>query len=856
MVASYFVRLLGAVALLCSLVPVTAAAQASPHPRWEIPGFDFRKDGVWRAKARAVRAMRSQLLAGAQFSVLNSRSAMGTNSATTVSGVLKVPAILFRYKDSPAPLFAAADYDAALFAAVPSGGRPYTYRSFYQQLSNGLLDIQGTTYTYTPLDSNEVWYAGGTSTTCAQQNPFGSQNCNGLFSNTAVTRMQSGLREALTKLDATVDFSQYVTSAADNGFVPLVLFIPQAMGGECGPGGAPENHLWAHRFTIGTFQTNDNDPFNAAQKVKISDYILQSGLGGSNSCTTSQIMPIGTVAHETGHGFGLPDLYDTDGTTEGVGQWDLISSGSFTTGFSPARFGAWSLNELGWITIRALTTTGTYTFDDGSAAGDTAFYVRVQGPNPRGEYYLLENRQRQQSDTALIRVHCQRAGSPAGCPGGLLIWHIDSAKIAQSVFNDVNTGPIHGVALVQADSFGNLDAAPVTGNFCPSTSIVFGCSNRGDAGDLFPGTTNNTRGLLFRTNPAARKNEDGSFAGFAVDSVQQLVANRTLSFRLRFGALTVVRASDTTATVQVETASGPVAVFREILEEGRGYQVHYADPQFADAGRRRLRFASWSDGGAITHTYIGKVAGDTLIANIARDFKLIATSSSGGTIQADTSGVDITSALAAGAFIPEGRSVTLTATPTPPETFGGWSGDTVTTNATIVLPMGRPFTIFASFGALAISSAAARPNGVMGASYNDTLRVTGGTGGTSWSVTGGALPSGVTLDGPSGVVSGFPRQTGNFTYTASVTSGAQTQAKTFTFSVSAPTLATNNVLAQLFGGSALTADQQRYLDFLGNNNAGFDIGDFLAWVKLTGAPLSPATVQTLQNLPRRKGGSQ
>jgi len=142
----------------------------------------------------------------------------------------------------------------------------------------------------------------------------------------------------------------------------------------------------------------------------------------------------------------------------------------------------------------------------------------------------------------------------------------------------------------------------------------------------------------------------------------------------------------------------------------------------------------------------------------------------------------------------------------------------------------------------------------MGAPYNDTLRVTGGTGTNNWSVTGGALPQGLTLNAATGVVSGFPQQAGNFTYTASVTSGAQTQAKTFTLSVTAPTLTTNNVLLQLFGsGSPLSADEQRYLDFLGNNNNGFDIGDFLAWVKATGAPLSPAV---LQSLPRRKGGSQ
>lgn len=853
--SSSVVRLVGVCALLCSLVPTLAAAQASRHPRWEIPGFDFRPDGVWRAKARNVRATRARLLSAGQFSALNQLNQMKVSgpqpSPAIVTGVLRVPAILFRYKDSPAPLFDPVAYDAVLFDTIPSGvatGRPYTYRSFYRQLSNGVFDIQGKTLPQVNLDSNEVWYTGGTSSLCAQNNPFGSTNCSGLFSPAAQSRMQGGLREALTKLDATVDFSQYVDSLT--GYVPLVLFLHQAMGGECGPPGAPQNHLWAHRWVVGgDFTTNDSNPFNPSQKVKISDYILQSSLGGELSCNTSQIMPIGTVAHETGHGFLLPDLYDTGGQTEGVGQWDLMGSGSFTTGFSPARMSAWSLNELGWVTIAAITpitTSATYSFD---AAGlsDTAFYVRVQGANTRGEYYLLENRQRQQADTAVIRIHCQRAGTP-GCPGGLLIWHVDSAKVAQGMPSAVNFGTIHGVAVVQADSFRNLEASAVSGNFCPSNSTFFGCSNRGDAGDLFPGVTNNTRGLIFRTNPAALKNADGSFAGFAVDSIRQVLADRTLSFRLRFGGLTVVRANDTAAAVQFAGAS--YNVYRDLLEEGKGYAVDFTDPQVSPNGRTRFHFVSWSDGLPRAHTYTGHLAGDTLTANVTRDFKLIATAGAGGSIQADTAEAE----LATGAFIPEGRSVTLTATPDVGQTFGGWSGDTVTTNAVLALPMGRPYTVTASFGALAITSGTTRPNGVMGAGYDDTLRVTGGTGTNNWSVTGGALPQGVTLAASSGVVSGFPRATGNFTYTVTVTSGAQSQGKTFTFSVTAPTLATANVTAQLLGPTApLNADEVRYLDFLGNNNGLFDIGDFLAWVKLTGAPLSAATLQTV---PRRNGGRQ
>ncbi|HEV8383091.1 MAG TPA: M6 family metalloprotease domain-containing protein [Gemmatimonadales bacterium] len=842
---SYVVRYLGVAALLCAIVPPDAVAQGRRHPRWEIPGFDFRKDGVLRVRARKVREARARLLSAGRFDALNAPVARvnqggpqpSPTSATTLTGVLKVPAILLRFKDSPAPAFIPADYDAVLFASTPPPGRPYTYRSFYRELSDSVFDIQGSTLPQVNLDSNEVWYTGGTSSICAGANPFGSMNCNGLFSTAAQSRMHGGLDSALAKLDATIDFSQYADST---GFVPLVLFLHQAMGGECGPFNAPENHLWAHRWALSTFTTNDNDPFHAGQKVKISDYILQSSLGGSSSCNTSQIMPIGTIAHETGHGFGLPDLYDTGGQTEGIGQWGLMSSGSFTSPNSPSRMEAWSLNELGWVTLTPLTTTGTYSFD-AAPLSDIAYYVRVQGTNTRGEYYLLENRQRQQSDSALIRIHCIWSGNPPGCGGGLLIWHVDSTKLLQGAFsNTVNVGSIHGLAVVQADAFRNLDAS-TAGTRCDVGAVVNGCSDRGDAGDVYPGTAGNTA-MVFRTNPAALKNLDGSFAGFAVDSIRQLVTDRTMSFRVRFGALTVVRASDTTATIQF--AGTTYNVYRDMLENGQGYTVSFTDPQLSANGRTRFHFVSWSDGGAITHTYTGHLAGETLTANVSRDVKLIATVQGQGTIEADTAGID----LAGGTFIPAGRTVTLTASPDPGVTFGGWCGDTVTTNTVVALPMQRPYTVLANFGALVLSAPAARPNGVMGASYTDALESSGGGCTKSWAVTGGALPQGLTLGSQTGVVSGFPRQTGDFTYTVTVTSGAQSQSKTFTFSVTAPTLATADVTAQLLGPTApLNADQVRYLDYLGNNNGGFDIGDFLAWVKATGAPLSAAALQ-------RKGG--
>ena len=197
-------------------VPGVSRAQQAPPPRVrrEIRGFDFRKDGVWRRQARAVRAARARLLSRRNFGALNAPMAAAgapLASGPAVSGVLRVPAILFKFKNTPAAqLRTTTQYNDVLFAASPTGasaGRPYTYRSYYEQLSNGLLSVQGQTYGYAALDSNEVTYT-GVAGTCTG-NPYNNTNCNGLFSPQAEARMQAGLRETLRKLDNQVDWTQY-----------------------------------------------------------------------------------------------------------------------------------------------------------------------------------------------------------------------------------------------------------------------------------------------------------------------------------------------------------------------------------------------------------------------------------------------------------------------------------------------------------------------------------------------------------------------------------------------------------------------------------------------------------------------
>ncbi|MGE5743111.1 MAG: M6 family metalloprotease domain-containing protein, partial [Gemmatimonadota bacterium] len=718
----------------------------------------------------------------------------------------------------------------------------YTLRSFYEQLSNGLFSIQGAAAGWEALAGNESAYT-GIAGTCSG-NPFGTNNCNGLFSASAFASMQAGLREALAQADAAIDFGQFdndgpdgiPNSPDDDGVVDAVLFLHPSMDGACLS--ATNNHLWSHRAALtntGTaYTTNDNRA--GGGKIIVNDYILQSGLGSSSAdgtpCGTDAIMPIGTAAHELGHILALPDLYDVSGSTEGIGEFGLMGSGNYTTGNSPSRYDPWSLQQMGWTTIVPLTTTGTYTVGPVPTA-DTVFLATVQGANPRGEYFLIENRQQVLADSAMLNYHCARSGNLPGCSGGLLIWHIDglTACLVDVCGNGVNAGSIHGVALEEADGLRNL----------------WNGDNRGDGGDLYPGTTSNSV-LSFRTNPAATKNKDTSFAGLAVDSIRQLVPNGAMAFRLRFGGLTVVQASDTAAKVQVD--GSPYSVFEDLFDDGSSHTIAVADTQLIKNGRTRLTYQSWSDGGAISHVITGAVAGATYTATLAREHRLDVTVGANGTVAyspaADSSGT----------FIAQGTPVTLTATPTAPFVFGGWSGDTTASGALLVLPMGRPFAVSAHFDPqLIITSTSPRPNGTMGAGYADTLRASGGGATQSWQIVLGSLPPGLALS-VAGRITGFPSQVGQFPFTVRVVSGAQSQQQSYSISVTAPTLAAATVLAQLLNGTgALTIDELRYLDMLGNGNCGiaptppcFDVGDFAAWVKTTGA--KPALLLTAA----RKGG--
>lgn len=147
---------------------------------------------------------------------------------------------------------------------------------------------------------------------------------------------------------------------------------------------------------------------------------------------------------------------------------------------------------------------------------------------------------------------------------------------------------------------------------------------------------------------------------------------------------------------------------------------------------------------------------------------------------------------------------------------------------------------------VSIVSDTARPGGMMGRSYADTLVAQGGSGTAAWRIGSGALPEGVTLSA-AGVVSGIPAEAGTFRFSAVASTGTLSAARSFTLVVGKPTLRVEAVIDQLLGTGTLSADEARYLDLQGNRNGRVDLGDVRAWMIATGA-VSPVRIPGLEDL--------
>jgi M6 family metalloprotease-like protein len=662
-------KLLGFMVLaLCGVVATGAAAQ---YPRaqpgqFEVRGLDFAANGAWRRQGNQVMATRQAMLRSGGAALLNS------GGRTVVRGNFFVPVIPIAYHDVAGP-FPASRYQDLFFSAQPLD-RPWSVKTYDAAASRGNITLDGQVFDWITVPNNAAYYQDG---------------CNGVgvlapCPSHPTSRMGELLLAALDSIssgpDAATVWNRFdndgpdgiPNSGDDDGVVDVVAFLQPTIDGACSTAG-----LWSHRATIALW--NNGQPYVTrtprrdsqgqpipGQFLTVDSYTIQSALGGNAACTAGEIMPVGTVTHETGHAFGLPDLYDTDpySATQGDGEWSLMASGTYSQPYSPSSFDAWSLVQLGWVNVDSLVSGVTRTIAP-IQTSNTVYYASTA----TNHYLLLENRGNAGSDTAQMNPAYKHAKLP-----GLLIWDVDADRVILGLpSNRVNTGEVQGVELVQADGFDQL-------------RTPFG-GNRGDGGDPYPGSSGNTDfGLA--TFPVAQTYDRIPF-NVRLDHLA-LAADGSLTFRFVRRAPSVIAAASPLARIRVNGVA--LASYTEVLAPGDAVTVAADSSQLSFDGRSASRFVSWSDAGARDHTLVARSsAPDTLTATFATTHRLRIVVSGPGTVTASAVG-----AVGAGVFVDAGSAVHVSPAPANGSEFIGWRGDSTGTG-TLDLAMAHPYDLTAVF---------------------------------------------------------------------------------------------------------------------------------------------------------------
>lgn len=383
-------------------------------------------------------------------------------------GALRVVVVLAQFSDQT--MVQTPQHYQDLFFS--SGVLPHgSVKEYYQEVSGGLVDIVGEVVGPYTLPHTLAWYA---------NNNFGIGRGGGAF------RANILAKDAAVAANPAVNFGLYDNDG--NGFVDAFIVVHAGRGGEqTGRAG----DIWSHKHVLPAAMPVDGKQIYA--------YL-----------TVPEDARLGVCAHEIGHLlFGFPDLYDTDGSSEGIGDWCLMAGGSWNGGGdTPAHPSAWCKVQQGWVGTTNVTASGPVALPDVK----TSHTVHRLWKNGAGgsEYFLLENR--------------QRTGFDAQLPGaGLLVWHIDETQPGNRDENH------YKVALVQADGLRALDARHPVGSF----------GDQGDSGDPFPGSAGATA-FSASTTPHSRSYAGGNTC-VSVTAISASGPTMTATLAVRCSAKSLVK---------------------------------------------------------------------------------------------------------------------------------------------------------------------------------------------------------------------------------------------------------------------------------------------------------------------------
>jgi M6 family metalloprotease-like protein len=277
-------------------------------------------------------------------------------------------------------------------------------------------------------------------------------------------------KDAVNAADPYVNFSDY--DYDQDGWVDALIIV------HAGPGAeetADLDDIWSHKWSMDSVLTRDG--------VHLYEYNMDPEMHDDGAFND-----MGVFGHEFGHILGLPDLYDGDYSSEGLGKWSMMASGSWNNnGKTPAHLDAWCKKKLEWVNVNQLSSNQTNVEILQAETSPVSYRLWTSGGGG-SQYFLVENR--------------QKTGFDASLPGeGLLIYHVDeSVGDKYANWSEWCPGdpayPHYKVALEQADGEFRLEGC-------------YSAPNRGDAGDPFPGN-HNKQAFDDTTTPNSRNYSNNS----------------------------------------------------------------------------------------------------------------------------------------------------------------------------------------------------------------------------------------------------------------------------------------------------------------------------------------------------------
>jgi M6 family metalloprotease-like protein len=362
---------------------------------------------------------------------------------TARTGTMMNLVVLVSFSDLPVA-YTRQQYDD-LFNQIgyTTDGAVGSVKDFYHEVSYNALTVQSTVVEAVTLDHGYAYY--------------GANDGSG-----SDVRPREMVSEALAKLAAR-GFDFHTVDGDGDGWVDG-LDIIHAGGGE-EYSGNDTNYIWSHQWQLASPVTYNG--------INMQNYHTEPARRGwDSSASTQGITRIGVICHETGHFLGLPDLYDTGYDSEGVGNFCLMSGGSWggDYGNRPVHMSAWCKAFLGWVTPTVISTIGNRSL---SQIETTQQIYKLQSVCGSNDYFLIENRQGVGFDQSL-----------PGSSRGILIWHIDDnqtsnndqthyhvdleeASCTQHLASNTNSGD-------DADYFRSTNATAFTDLTCPNNYCYSG----------------------------------------------------------------------------------------------------------------------------------------------------------------------------------------------------------------------------------------------------------------------------------------------------------------------------------------------------------------------------------------------